>query len=149
MKQDESNPRKSIYYLSILVLIVIVFTLIRGGHPKLPSIAGVSICTDAFWIWTVLQIVALVIYTIPFSIRQFEFFDIKTRMNVHNRVGELNWNKRNVIYYPILSVFMGFFGGMLGLGGAIFSNPMLISLGMLGPIVIATSSTAVLLSGIF
>ena len=160
IRESEADNKSSVLFILLLMIITTTFTLIRGGHPTsiifsysffhlVPSIASVRVCTPAFWIWSSLQVIALMLFSINFASVVSRQFLVKQKLNVHRRQGELQWTALHSFVYPALSIITGFFGGMLGLGGAIFSNPMLIALGMIPTVVIATSATAIVYCFIF
>ena len=60
--------------------------------------------------------------------------------------GDIVWNQRNCVMYPVLACAAGAMGGMLGIGGGMIMGPLLLELGMLAETTAATSATTVLLT---
>ena len=60
--------------------------------------------------------------------------------------GDIIWNQRNCVMYPVLACAAGAMGGMLGIGGGMIMGPLLLELGMLAETTAATSATTVLLT---
>ena len=126
--------------------VVIIATLVRGGHPTHPSFAGVYTCTNAFWLATFLAIPALMIFMVYPSIRLRLDYNVKVKLNIHNNPGEIHWTAVNIILYPFIFFLVGIIGGLVGIGGGMFSSPLLLHLGLLPEVAVATSATTVFIS---
>jgi uncharacterized membrane protein YfcA len=58
--------------------------------------------------------------------------------------GDVQWDERSTILYPLLCVFAGFFAGMFGVGGGIIKGPLMLEMGIL-PQVAAANAAAMIL----
>jgi len=63
----------------------------------------------------------------------FEFLD-----------GDVHWDARSTVVYPILCIFAGFFAGMFGVGGGIIKGPLMLEMGIL-PVVASANASAMIL----
>merc|ERR1712154_334418 len=52
----------------------------------------------------------------------------------------------NMIKYPLIAMFAGILGGLLGIGGGMIVSPLLMELGVLPTVAAATSAMAVLIT---
>merc|ERR1712154_39133 len=52
----------------------------------------------------------------------------------------------NMIKYPLIAMFAGILGGLLGIGGGMIVSPLLMELGVLPSVAAATSAMAVLIT---
>jgi uncharacterized membrane protein YfcA len=146
IKARDSQWKWPVFWIVVLWAVVAVFTLVRGGHPQRPSLAGVYICSTAFWVLTLIQLPLLGGFTWFPAQQMYEDFVVKVRMGRDKERGQIQWSKTNLSIFPFVSLAAGILGGMLGLGGGMFMGPILLYLGMLPQVAAATSATTVLIS---
>jgi len=58
--------------------------------------------------------------------------------------GDVVWDERSTIIYPLLCVFAGFFAGMFGVGGGIIKGPLMLEMGILPPVAAANAAAMIL-----
>ena len=146
VKQREQSSKWPIFFVVLLWTVVAAFTLVRGGHPIRPSLAGVVICSATFWVLTLIQIPLLGGFVYVPAKTLGEDYAIKVRLGRDKERGQIQWTKFHLWAFPFLSLAAGILGGMLGLGGGMFMGPILLQLGMLPQVAAATSATTVLIS---
>jgi uncharacterized membrane protein YfcA len=124
---------------------IIILALIRGGHGG-GSVAGVAKCSAAFW--------GIFAVTFPVCIAVTAYAAFTLRREHREKVacgfqfaaGDVAWTTRSILVYPALCAIGGMMTSLLGLGGAMFVNPLLFELGMNAVVVSATGAFTVLLT---
>jgi hypothetical protein len=58
--------------------------------------------------------------------------------------GDVEWNARSTVIYPVLCIFAGFFAGLFGVGGGIIKGPLMLEMGVLPPVAAANAATMIL-----
>lgn len=136
-------PFEKILALVACWFIILTTSLLKGGHGS-PSIVGINNCSILYWILT----------SIPFPTIGFIMFLISAYLIVQNSVktkhrvpflkGDVKWNILSTTFYPLLSFLAGASAGSLGVGGGLIKGPILIEMGLLPEVVVATSSFMIL-----
>ena len=54
--------------------------------------------------------------------------------------GDVHWTRRSVVWYPIISWTAGFVAAMMGVGGGMITNPVMLEMGIVPAVAAATSS---------
>ena len=58
--------------------------------------------------------------------------------------GDVEWNTRSTVIYPVLCILAGFFAGLFGVGGGIIKGPLMLEMGVLPPVAAANAATMIL-----
>merc|ERR1712174_39158 len=62
--------------------------------------------------------------------------------------GDIDWNERNTILYPVICCAAGFFAGMFGVGGGIVKGPLMLAMGVHPAVASATSACMILFTSL-
>jgi uncharacterized membrane protein YfcA len=62
--------------------------------------------------------------------------------------GDIIWNPRTTLIYPMICFAAGFFSGMFGIGGGIVFGPLMLALGMPPEVSSATSACMILFTSL-
>jgi len=144
-ERDQATHGPLIWALSILILIS-VLSLMRGGKAGMTSVIGVEACSGSYFFITFLSFAVMIGATCYFASGLVERHNQCELVNYPTIEGDIVWNQRNCVMYPVLACAAGAMGGMLGIGGGMIMGPLLLELGMLAETTAATSATTVLLT---
>jgi uncharacterized membrane protein YfcA len=142
--EDETQmPMANIKILVALFVVVLAVNLLKGGG-AFRSPLGIRCGSNGFWFSNLLMmvwIVAITIYVRHYLVKKhhhkvavgYEFID-----------GDIKWDERATIVYPVICAAAGFFAGMFGVGGGIVKGPLLLAMGV-HPKVSSASSACMIL----
>ena len=123
-----------------LIVAVVAFAILRGAPYSNPSIAGVAVCSTAFYALFAMQIPVFAIFAINPAINMVHGFYIKCQLRLNEGGGEIRWTGLNVFGVFILCLFIGFAGSIFGFGVGVMLVPLLVSLGSFKQVAYATTS---------
>jgi hypothetical protein len=144
-ERDQATLGPLMWAVAILIVIS-VLSLMRGGKAGMTSVIGVEACSGSYWVITLLSFVVMIGATCYFASGLVERHQQCELVNYPAVEGDIIWDQRNCIMYPVLACAAGAMGGMLGIGGGMIMGPLLLELGMLAETTAATSATTVLLT---
>jgi uncharacterized membrane protein YfcA len=128
--------KKSILQLGVIFLISI-FTITRTYINK---------CTLWYWLQILLQFV--VINIIGYLIVKYisRAYEEKRKNNYIFLKGDIVWNIKNIIKFIIIGSVTGILSTYMGIGGGMLTTPVMINVGMIPEVVVATSSVSTFFS---
>ena len=104
------------------------------------------ICNYTYWIHTFCQLLVtscIGYYTVKYILNDYK---LKKNKNFKFINGDIDWNN-NVIYkFIFIGSITGFISTYIGIGGGMLTTPIMIQVGMLPEVVVATSSISTLCS---
>ncbi len=133
--------------MAIITIVWIISCATAIG--KSSDITGVESCSALYWVITFLSFPLLFVISFVIVRRLFTDYDTKESSNAWLAAeGDIKWNKSlfTMIKYPLIAMFAGLLGGLLGIGGGMIVSPLLMELGVLPSVAAATSAMAVLLT---
>jgi uncharacterized membrane protein YfcA len=131
--------------LSFSFIVVFIISLLKGAKDK-PSIVGIKTCSKLYWIISPIQYPVLFVLAGAVAFYLHRQYNRKLALNYKFEEGEIKWNKLHSVLIPSLFLIAGIIAGCLGLGGGIVAGPLLLELGMLPQVAVATSSFMVFLT---
>jgi hypothetical protein len=140
---ERQTPWEKVRLVSLMVLVVVVLNLLKGGSAGFPSPIGIE--CGSFGYWLVTGLVFVWVLGISFFARSqlIEDWKRKKRLRFRYLEGDVEWNHINTITYPCICFFAGFFAGMFGIGGGIVKGPLMLYMGV-HPLV-ASATVAVMI----
>ena len=118
-------PLKYVIPLVISWLVVLIQSMLRGGHGA-PSIIGVACNSASYWMVTFLPLSILVAITLWVG-HQLRLLNRLKVLSDHPFVpGDIHWTKRRVLVFPILCTLAGVAAGLLGIGGGMEKGPIML-----------------------
>eukprot|EP00658_Telonema_sp_P-2_P027662 TRINITY_DN21329_c0_g1_i3.p1 TRINITY_DN21329_c0_g1~~TRINITY_DN21329_c0_g1_i3.p1 ORF type:complete len:464 (-),score=127.55 TRINITY_DN21329_c0_g1_i3:180-1571(-) len=146
VEAQERDAVGPLAWATLILVLISVLSLLRGGKAGMTSIVGVEACSGSYWAITLISMATMIGSTVFFGNRVAAQNDLRVQIGYPPIEGDIVWNSRNVIMYPVLAMAAGAMGGMLGIGGGMIMGPLLLELGMLAETTAATSATTVLLT---
>lgn len=129
--------KMSLQFFSILI--VAVFSITRKLIDK---------CSVFFWLQIVLQFIS--VGFIGFAVIKYVEYDYakKRDSNYVFLEGDIVWNKENIIKFVLIASFTGMLSTYMGIGGGMLITPIMIQVGMIPEVVVATSAISTLFSSL-
>ena len=121
------------------ILIVTIFSITRKLLDK---------CSVFFWLQIVLQFISVGLMGVA-VIKYVEYDYAKKRENNYVFLeGDIVWNKENIIKFVLIASFTGMLSTYMGIGGGMLITPIMIQVGMIPEVVVATSAISTLFSSL-
>ena len=143
LEEERHIPYMKVGAIFILFIVVIIINILKGGGSK-PSLIGIRCGTVWFW---VLQ-AFVILWTIIFVVLAREYLTKRTKLkeeiNYPYVEGDIVWDSRATIIYPIICSVAGLCAGMFGIGGGIVKGPLMLAMGVHPMVAAATSATMIL-----
>ncbi|KAF1782685.1 Transmembrane protein TauE-like [Phytophthora cactorum] len=136
-------PLKYIIPLVLSWLVVLVQSMLRGGHGA-PSIIGITCNSADYWMLTFLPLLILVAITLWVGHQLRLQNRLKVLCNYPFIQGDVHWIKRRVLLFPALCSMAGVAAGLLGIGGGMVKGPIMLEMGILPPVQSATANFMIL-----
>ena len=124
-------------FLSITV--VAIFSITRKFINK---------CSMFYWLQIVLQFI--VVGLIGFAVIKYVAYDYtkKRESNFVFLEGDIVWKKENIIKFVLIASLTGMLSTYMGIGGGMLITPIMIQVGMIPEVVVATSAISTLFSSL-
>ena len=143
IKDEDNNPvpMDKIKFMLMLEVVVIIDQIIEGNS-KVPSLIGITKCSSIYWL------VFIIYCCVSLFFIKVAFDNIKARyaykksIDPNTNDDKLKYLEENTVRIVLLTVFAGIVSSMVGIGGGMITNPILLGMG-LDPK--ATSSTSTFL----
>ncbi|ETO32373.1 hypothetical protein RFI_04744 [Reticulomyxa filosa] len=103
----------------------------------------VGSCSSTWWMYTAMEFPALLAVMVVITWLSMRKFAEKKQLTWQPDSGDIDWNIRKVVLYPLAAMAAGILGGLLGIGGGMVVSPLLLELGVIPRVTSATSAIAV------
>ena len=128
--------------------VILIIALFRGGHGQ-ASVVGIESCSAGSWILFALVPPFCIFSTLIICKKLLKDAEIRQQNGYEWLPGDILWEKRNLIKYPLYAFIGGTASGLIGVGGGVVFGPVMLELhgpkGHISPdVVVATSATMVL-----
>ena len=107
--------------LLTMFVVILFINLIKGGG-AFPSPLGIKCGSASFWIANLIMLVWIVVISCLARAYLVRRYEIKERVGYKYVDGDIQWNARATVVYPVICCLAGFFAGMFGIGGGKFIN---------------------------
>ncbi|KAF0714788.1 Aste57867_3694 [Aphanomyces stellatus] len=144
--KEESNVFPIAYVMPLVLcwLIIFVQSLFRGGHGT-PSIVGIGCGSTTYWLLTFLPLLALILITWLMGQRLRVRNQLRVLSGADFAVGDLHWTRKTTqLVFPMYCFVAGIASGLLGIGGGMVQNPIMLEYGLLPSISSASASYMIL-----
>jgi uncharacterized membrane protein YfcA len=115
LEEERVTPQGNIITLVAMFVVVLMINLMKGGG-AFPSPIGIKCGSAAFWFANALMlgwIIVISLFVRAYLIRRWE---TKKRVGYKYVEGDIQWDPRATIVYPVVCCAAGFFAGMFGVG---------------------------------
>ena len=145
LQEEKHIPMGNIKALFLTLAVVIVINLLKGGGAY-TSPLGIQCGTTSYWIANgsmILWILIVMIYARRYLEKRHR---MKERCGYPYVEGDIKWDSRATIVYPIICSAAGFSAGMFGIGGGIVKGPLMLAMGVHPKVASAASACMILLT---
>jgi len=134
-------PIEKILGILFIFAAVITVTILKGGKQGSPL--GFECGSMEYWMVTSMTIPVTVVVSL--IVRQHLIWKgmKKDRLSYQYVKGDVTWDTWTTIKYPGICAFAGLFAGLFGVGGGIVKGPLMVEMGILPEVAVATSSTMI------
>jgi len=140
--EGDPAPWYKIFLLVVSWAGCLVFTVLKGNGQG--SIIGVTCGSTLFWILSFSSIPWVILFGIYFRNMLIYENKEKVRSGAEFKEGDITWDGRTTIIYPLVCTIAGVFAGLFGVGGGIVKGPLMLEMGVLPVIASATAATMIL-----
>jgi len=148
LEKEREIPMYNVYVLSILFVAIMVMNVLKGGQ-AFPSPLGIQCGSTSFWLANLIMILMTVYGIILARNHLIQQYYLKKDLTNYPKIeGDIDWNERNTIIYPIICLTAGFFAGMFGVGGGIVKGPLMLAMGVHPSVASATSACMILFTSL-
>eukprot|EP00957_Ditylum_brightwellii_P103470 7884427-Ditylum_brightwellii.AAC.1 len=143
LEEERTTPENNVKVLIIMFVVVLFINLIKGGG-AFKSPLGIRCGSTSFWVANGLMlgwIIFISMYARDYLVKRYE---LKKRVGYEYVEGDIQWDERATIVYPIVCAAAGFFAGMFGVGGGIVKGPLMLAMGVHPAVSSATSACMIL-----
>jgi hypothetical protein len=130
---------KVLFCVGVWVLLVLV-SVARGSRTASVSPVGISRCSGGDWGVFSAYIVASILLSLVAGALILRDQAVKDRLHYPYAEGDTKWTWKSAMIAPFICIAAGVLAGLLGVGGALVTSPLLLELGILVTVVTATTS---------
>jgi len=116
LEQERHVPSINLTILMALFVVVLAINLLKGGG-AFRSPIGIRCGSTSFWVANAIMlgwILAITLFVRSYLVKKHE---AKLRCRFEFVEGDIQWDARATIVYPVVCCAAGFFAGMFGVGG--------------------------------
>lgn len=143
LEEERTTPMANISILVTMFIVVLTINVLKGGG-AFPSPLGIRCGSRAFWIANLVMLAWIGIISVGIRAYLVRRFEQKRRLSFPYVEGDIRWDARATIVYPLVCCMAGFFAGMFGVGGGIVKGPLMLAMGV-HPAVSSASSACMIL----
>jgi len=96
--------------------------------------------------WVLMMLPVVISLSMMFVVRSYllKKGEIKRAAGAEPVPGDVDWDERTTITYPIICTLAGLFAGMFGIGGGIVKGPLMLEMGVIPEVSAATAAYMIL-----
>lgn len=144
LEKEKGTPLDKLMLLVVMFVVVIALNLLKGGGASYASPLGIVCGTAGYWFVSFLNIAWLFALSIYARQNLIAAWKSKKGLGYKYLEGDVEWNERNTVVYPLLCIFAGMCAGLFGVGGGIVKGPLMLEMGVHPMVAAATSAVMIL-----
>lgn len=148
LEEERHTPMDKVLMVSVMIGMVIVLNLLKGGGSKFPSPLGLECAGNGYWFLTVLVFVWILGFSVHMRSLLVKKWERKLRLRYRYIEGDVEWNAVNTLIYPMICFFAGFFAGLFGIGGGIVKGPLMLYMGVHPQVASATCAVMIMFTSL-
>jgi uncharacterized membrane protein YfcA len=143
LQAERVTPLYNVQILVAMFVVVVALNVLKGGG-AFRSPLGITCGSAGFWLAQAAILAFILAVAAHVRTYLLQRYHLKQRLQYPYVEGDIEWNERNSIVYPLVCTLAGFFAGMFGVGGGIVKGPLMLAMGV-HPAVSAASSACMIL----
>jgi uncharacterized membrane protein YfcA len=138
-KEKGIIPFDALLIITPIYFLMILMTLLRGS-PNFPSVIKLEFCSAMYWCFSMSMIIVLI------ALAEVCIWFIQLKHKKKVEIGydfdrlDIKWEKNSSRKISLVGFAAGFIGALVGIGGAVALNPVLLRIGVRPEVMTATSS---------
>lgn len=145
---ERRTPMDKVQILVVMFAVLIALNLVKGGGKSFPSPVGIECGGTVYWLVTMAIFVWVFGIALYMRSELIKKWRCKKRLRYKYAPGDVEWNERNTIIYPLLCIFAGFCAGMFGIGGGVVKGPLMLEMGVHPMVAAATVAVMIFMTAI-
>jgi len=144
IQEDErSFPPRKVATLVLCFTSVAILNLMKGTKAH-ESPLGVVCGSVSYWFLN-LAVIPITLLIAVFVRRDLlRTYHIKSQIGYEYTEGDVRWNNRSTVLYPVVCALAGLCAGLFGIGGGIVKGPLMLEMGVLPAVSSATAAFMIL-----
>jgi uncharacterized membrane protein YfcA len=122
LEQERHHSQHNIILLVVMFVVVLIINVSKGGG-AFKSPLGITCGSSAFWMSNFLLLAWILAISIHARVVLLHKYERKAACNYAYQPGDIVWDERATVVYPIICTFAGFFAGMFGVGKSMAHSP--------------------------
>jgi uncharacterized membrane protein YfcA len=143
LEEDRHVPMGNVKVLIVTFVFILFINIMKGGG-AFPSPLGIRCGSPSFWVSNGVMLGWILLVSIFARMYLVRRHEIKERVGYPYVEGDIKWDSRATVVYPLVCTAAGFFAGMFGVGGGIVKGPLMLAMGV-HPKVSSASSACMIL----
>mmetsp|Transcript_10532 Transcript_10532/g.16332 ORF Transcript_10532/g.16332 Transcript_10532/m.16332 type:complete len:578 (+) Transcript_10532:40-1773(+) len=143
LEEDRHIPMGNVKVLVVTFVVILFINLMKGGG-AFPSPLGIRCGSPSFWVSNGVMLGWILLVSVFARMYLVRRHEIKERVGYPYVEGDIKWDSRATVVYPLICTAAGFFAGMFGVGGGIVKGPLMLAMGV-HPKVSSASSACMIL----
>lgn len=148
LEEERHTPMDKVTMVSVMIGMVIVLNLLKGGGQRFPSPLGLDCGGSGYWLLTGLVFVWILGFSVHMRALLIKKWERKLRLRYRYIEGDVEWNPVNTMIYPMICFFAGFFAGLFGIGGGIVKGPLMLYMGVHPQVASATCAVMIMFTSL-
>jgi len=142
LQKESRIPWKKVISLVVLEIGMLVLVVLKGGDDK--SVVNVKCNSVVYWIIVGSIFPYLFTFVAIVSLFLSKEHKKKQELGYGYLSNDLKWNVKTIVIFCLVSVVVGIAAGFLGVGGGLLAAPVLLEMGVMPAVSVATSSFLIL-----
>eukprot|EP01082_Thalassiosira_pseudonana_P009284 g8277.t1 g8277 contig29:144639-146012(-) len=143
LSEERTVPKGNVQVLLVTFTVILFINIMKGGG-AFPSPLGIRCGSPSFWVSNGIMIGWILLVSVFARSYLVKRYEIKERVGFPYVEGDIRWDGRATVVYPLVCTAAGFFAGMFGVGGGIVKGPLMLAMGV-HPKVSSASSACMIL----
>eukprot|EP00549_Striatella_unipunctata_P025848 CAMPEP_0118716266 /NCGR_PEP_ID=MMETSP0800-20121206/27394_1 /TAXON_ID=210618 ORGANISM="Striatella unipunctata, Strain CCMP2910" /NCGR_SAMPLE_ID=MMETSP0800 /ASSEMBLY_ACC=CAM_ASM_000638 /LENGTH=420 /DNA_ID=CAMNT_0006622645 /DNA_START=137 /DNA_END=1399 /DNA_ORIENTATION=+ len=143
LEEEQRAPPRNVITILIMFLLVLAMNIMKGGG-GFESPVGIECGSLSFWGVEVSIFVFILVVCWTSRSHLIQRTHLKQAMGYKYVEGDIRWDERSTITYPLVCCLAGLVAGMFGVGGGIVKGPLMLALGVHPMVASATSACMIL-----
>mmetsp|Transcript_3142 Transcript_3142/g.4965 ORF Transcript_3142/g.4965 Transcript_3142/m.4965 type:complete len:281 (+) Transcript_3142:517-1359(+) len=139
--EARSIQTEKIFGIAAIFVAVMAVTILKGGKDGSP--VGIICGSATYWLVTAATIPITLGASLAVRHHLIRLGSRKEAVGYEYIKGDVRWDEWTTIKYPSICAVAGLFAGMFGIGGGIVKGPLMVEMGILPEVAVATSSTMI------
>ena len=143
LEAERIVPKQNLIILVTMFVVVLFINLVKGGG-AFTSPLGIKCGSMSFWVANIIMLGWIFAVTVHVRNILVKKWEKKEAVGYQYVEGDIQWDGRATVVYPVVCCLAGFFAGMFGVGGGIVKGPLMLAMGV-HPKVSSASSACMIL----